>query len=135
MIDWRDLEALTDKTVLGMYSERLELIPFAKESPNGAIKPDCDRSCLTLNAVLYWPDEKVAVTVGAGIRTKVEVETARVAISRHEYPELAIRRGDCLRALDRQGQPTLKVGKVTADNRRIIVLDVSSEGVPHEARS
>jgi hypothetical protein len=128
-MDWKGLEAMVDKTVLGMFSERLELLPYAATSPNGPASPDASRTSLVLTAVLYWPDDKAVIAASPSFHTKVEASPARVAINRQDYPDLVIRRGDFLRALDRPEQPTLKVGKVAADHRDLIILEIAQGGI------
>lgn len=136
MINWSDLEALADDLVLGTFSERFNFLPYTK-TPNGdSLKRDYPRNAVQqLRAVLYWPNETAAVPVGSGSHIKVEIESARIVINRRDYPELEIRRGDLLQALDREVLLVLKAGKVVTDNRRIIVLDVSEERIPYEARN
>ena len=95
-------------------------------TPNGRPKADACRDVVEVMGVLYCPDEMGVAAPGSNFTTKTAIPSARIAISRSAYPDLDIRPGDFIRALDRPGEPTLKVGLVTADQRSLIVLEVSS---------
>jgi hypothetical protein len=124
VFNWRDLEAFGDDMVCGVFAERLQLLPYAS-TPNGRPSADPDRDLVEITGVLYWPDEMAVAAPDANFRTKTAIPSARIAISGSQYPDLDIRPGDFIKALDRPGEPTLKVGLVTADQRSLIVLEVS----------
>ena len=114
--------------VLGAYSERIQHHPYVATA-NGRPLPEIDsRESHEAMAVIYTPEEKATVAAGRDHTARANLESSRVAIDRFEHPEIDLRTGDRLIALDRPGQPRMIVGKVTNGYRSMIIAEVSVRG-------
>lgn len=119
-MDWRAIEALTDRIVL---DANLETIRFVPRDSDG--HPDPTREAEDISAVLFGSDPDEIVRLGGGFHAAIAASQWAIAYNRLDYPHLSFKKHDGFRALDRPGQPWFTYKSANAQSSSIAVIQLS----------
>lgn len=119
-MDWRALEAMTDRIIL---DANLETIRFVPRDNDG--RPDPSRHAEDISAVLYGSDPDEMVTLGGGFFASIAAAQWALAYNRLDYPHLTLKKYDGFRAVDRPGQPWFTFKRSNAQSASIAVIQLS----------
>lgn len=115
-MDWKAIEAMTDKIVLGAFGETVLHRPLK----NGSSDPS--RPQQSIRGVLHAPNADGTVSLGNGIITTIATTETALAINRADYPSIDIRQGDEFQATDMPGQPYYEVKRISSRFSSIVVV-------------
>ncbi|WP_375261851.1 hypothetical protein [Palleronia sp.] len=109
------------KAVDGVMAETLRHYPLNKG------EADATRTRTDLQGVLRTgnADEKNVAGTSTSWGSRIVSGKARAHFSRVAYPELAIRDGDKLRAMDRAGQPWFSVSSIDDRNHGRLIAELN----------
>jgi len=116
-MDWRAIEAMTDRVVL---DANLESIRFVPRDSDG--RPDPERDEEIISAVLFGSDPDEVVPLGGGFFASVVAQQWALAYNRLDYPHLTFKKYDRFRAVDRPGQPWFTFKNANAQSASIAVI-------------
>ena len=116
-MNWKALEAATDKAVLSTFGE---LVRHAPMNPSG--KPDTTRSTRDIRGVLHTPTPAGTINLANGIVTTISASESALAINRADYPDLVLKQRDRIRGLELPGQPWWEVKTVNDRFSGVIVV-------------
>ena len=114
--NWKALEALNDRMVLGAYDE------LVRHSPMKNAVADPSRPLADIRAVLHQPTPAGTVNLGGNFITTVSAAEGALVINRADYPDRVFRSGDKIRGLEMPGQPWWEVKTVNDRFSGILVL-------------
>lgn len=118
-MDWKGLEAMTDKIVLDAFAEAVLHRPLK----NGSSDPS--RPQQSIRGVLHAPNADGTVSLGNGLITTIATTETALVINRADYPDIDIRQNDEFRATDVPGQPYYEVSKISGRFSSILVVHLS----------
>lgn len=118
-MDWKALEAMTDKIVVGAFGETL----LHRPQKNGS--SDSSRPQQSIRGVLHAPNADGTVSLGNGLITTIATTETALVINRADYPAIDIRQGDEFRATDMPGKPFYEVKRISDRFSSIIVLHLA----------
>lgn len=119
-MDWRALEAMTDRIVLDVNLEDVRHFPKTAQGT-----ADASRPIQNLKAVLYAPDPDEIVSLGQGFVSSFVSNQWALAVNRVDYPDLLFAKRDSFRALDRPGQPWFDFVRATVHSSSIIIVHLA----------
>lgn len=123
-MDWRAIEAMTDRVVLDANGEMIRHVPFDNDGG-----PDPSRSTREYKAVLYAPDPDEIISFGRGFYSSLVSSQWAIAINWADVPDISFGKYDTFRALDRNGQPWFRYARVTtAASSSLIIVYLSPLG-------
>lgn len=123
-MDWRAIEAMTDRIVLDANDEMIRHVPFDND---GA--PDPSRPTREFKAVLYAPDPDEIISFGRGFYSSLVSSQWAIAFNLVDVPGISFRKYDTFRALERDGQPWFRYVRVTtAASSSIAMVYLSPAG-------
>lgn len=115
-MDWKALEAMGDRIVIGAYAEAVVHRPLK----NGSSDPS--RPQQSIKGVLHAPNADGTVSLGNGMITTIATTETALVINRADYPTIDIRQNDEFRATDMPGQPFYEVKRISDRFSSIIVV-------------
>lgn len=120
-MDWRALEAMTDRIVLDANLETIRFVPRDNDA-----QVDPTRAAEDISAVLFGSDPDEIVKLGGGFRSPaLAVSQWALAYNRLDYPHLSFRKHDGFCALDRPGQPWFTYKSANTQSSSIAVIQLS----------
>lgn len=119
-MDWRGLEAMTDRIVLDANVETVRHFP-----KNAQAQADPTRSVRDILAVLYAPDPDEIISFGRGFASSIVSSQWALAINRADYPDISFAKYDGFRAIERPGQPWFAFSRVTSHSPSVIIVYVT----------
>ena len=121
MTNWRELEAMTDRIVIGSYSETIRHVPIDASTAQA----DTTRPAREIKGVVHSPNAAGTVSFGKGMATSFASQETAVVFLREQYPDLVIRARDNIRLLDRPGTPWKQVSRVSDRYASILVAHLA----------
>ncbi|HCV74001.1 MAG TPA: hypothetical protein DHE23_26305 [Agrobacterium sp.] len=118
-------QAARDAVVSGVdqrFAERIRLSPMKNT------KTDPDRPQIVITAVLRTGDETAGpldVNAGRSLHSRIAAGKAFLYIDRTEHPDIVLRKGDNVRALDRPGAPLFEVSTVDDRNHARLIVGLN----------
>lgn len=125
-MDWRAIEAMTDRVVLDGNDEMIRHSPFTRD---GDLDPS--RPIQEFKAVLYSPDPDQIVELGQGFRATMIASQWAIAFHRADVIDgLGVRfdKEDRFRALDRDGQPWFRYVRAASHSPSIVIVYLTPLG-------
>lgn len=123
-MDWRAIEAMTDRVVLDANGEMIRHVPF---DDDGELDPS--RPTREYKAILYSPDPDEIISFGRGFYSNLVSSQWAIAINWADVPDISFGKYDTFRALDRYGQPWFRYARVTtAASSSLIMVYLSPLG-------
>lgn len=117
MINWREIEAMTDRIVIGTYSETVRHVPIVASSGQA----DATRPARDIKAVVHSPNAAGTVSFGKGMAMSFASQETALVFLREQYPDLVIRPRDRFRLMDRPGVQWIEVSRVSDRYASILV--------------
>lgn len=119
-MNWKDLEAATDKAVFATFGETVRHSPL---SSSGA--PDTTRSIRDFRAVLHTPTPAGTINLANGIVTTISASESALVLNRADYPDIAFKVKDKIRGLELPGQPWWEIKTVNDRFSGVIILSLN----------
>ncbi len=122
MVNWRKLEAAVDRKIDRAFGENVRL--SFMQRPGGPLDPT--RPTIDIVAVLHTggDDSKPVSDGNDRYRVRLSLGQAELHIDRSSYSGPMPRKGDKVRANDRDGQPWFEVVAVSDRYSNLIVLSL-----------
>lgn len=121
MINWRELEAMNDRIVIGLYSETVRHRPINASTGQA----DSDRPDREIKAVVHSPNAAGTVSFGRGMAMSFAGQETALVFLREQYPDLVIRSRDRFRLMDRPGVQWVEVSRVSDRYASILVAHLA----------
>jgi hypothetical protein len=119
MVNWRLLEAKVDQKIGATFGESVRL----SFMDSGEL--DQTRPLINIVAVLHTGgDDSIPIGTGSLYRSRLSAGTAELLIDRSTYSGSMPRKGDRVRANDRDGTPWFEVMSVSDRYSNLIVLSL-----------
>lgn len=116
MANWKALEALNDRMVLGANDEEVRHLP----QKNGTADPS--RPVQNIRGVLHTPNPAGTINIGNGLTTTLTAAEAALVVDRTAYSTIIFRTGDVIRGNELPGTPLWEIKTVNDRYSSIIVL-------------
>lgn len=118
-MDWRALEARVDGTMRRAFGENVRL-SFLKGSVEDPARP-----AVEVRAILHvGGDDSVESGPGDYYRTRMAIGKAELFLDRATYTGPLPRKGDKVRALEREGRPWFEAATVSDRHSNLIVVSL-----------
>lgn len=114
--NWKALEAVNDRMVLGAYDE------LVRHSPMKSGVADPARPAAEIRGVLHTPAAAGTISLGNGMMTTLSASEGALVINRADYPDRVFAKLDKIRGLETPGQPWWEIKTVNDRFSSIIVL-------------
>jgi len=114
--NWKQLEAIGDRLVLGGNDE---LVRHAPMTSSGTV--DSSRPIADIRGVLHTPNPAGTINIGNGLTTTLSAAEAALVVNRALYPTTIFKARDKIRGLELPGLPWWE-GKTVNDRFSGIVV-------------
>jgi len=121
MTNWKALEALNDRMVLGVNDEEVRHLP----QKSGTADPG--RPVQNIRGVLHTPNPAGTINIGNGLTTTLSAAEAALVVNRVDYPAIVFRTGDVIRGNELLGTPLWEIKTVNDRYSSIIVLALNQK--------